>query len=103
MSNWPSTIPALYISNSEYFGADLTSYFNSLETNGLAYGYWFIRYYNSDPSEASFNTIFESDSITTPVSINGRPFTKFGGTLLSGSLPTDAKIYSLTYYPYTPV
>ena len=90
----------LYISHTEYFDEDISDYFTSLSNNGLENGYWIIKYYNSDPSKVGFTLIFKSQALTSSTTINGYDFAVFQGEIVSGPLPTDANIYSLTYHPY---
>ena len=42
------------ISGIEYFGADISAYFENLISVSATTGYLFIRYYNSDPSRANY-------------------------------------------------
>ena len=90
----------LYISHTEYYDEDISDYFTSLSNNGLENGYWIIKYYNSDPSKVGFTLIFKSEALISSTTIDGYVFAVFEGDIVSGPLPTDANIYSLTYHPY---
>jgi hypothetical protein len=100
LGQYPTNI-GLYIQTEEHFGGDLVGYFQNLYNNALGNGYWFIRYYTSDPSQASVLTTFISDNVDYPINIGGYDFIRFNGGIC-GPLPIDETIYSLSYYPYVP-
>jgi hypothetical protein len=87
------------ISGVEYFGADVTAYFQNLIAASATTGYLYIRYYNSDPSRANYMKPIEVTGIQIITSGSNNNICFSIEQIGSIALPTNNDIYSIVYQP----
>jgi hypothetical protein len=98
--NGVSSLSQLYLSKTEAYGANIGNYYSGLTTAGLVAGTIFIRYYNSNPTQAGYVFYCGVTDIRDEVYL-GDPFIVFelDSPYSSLGLPTDGVTYSIVYYP----
>jgi hypothetical protein len=87
------------ISGIEYFGADISAYFENLISVFATTGYLFIRYYNSDPSRANYMKPIEVTGIQIITSGSNKNICFSIEQIGSIALPTNNDVYAITYQP----
>ena len=98
--NGVSSLAQLYLSKIEAYGANIGNYYSGLTTAGLVAGTIFIRYYNSNPTQAGYVFYCGVTDIRDEVYL-GDPFIVFelDSPYSSMGLPSDGVTYSIVYYP----
>jgi len=85
------------ISGIEYFGADISAYFQNLISVSATTGYLFIRYYNSDPSRANYVKPLKVTGIQIITNGLNKNICFSIEQIGSIALPTNNDIYSIVY------
>ena len=85
------------ISGIEYFGADISAYFENLISVSATTGYLFIRYYNSDPSRANYMKPLKVTGIQKIENGSNKNFCFSIEQIGAITLPTNNDIYSIVY------
>lgn len=94
-----NTASGLIISGIEYFGADVSAYFQNLIDAPAVTGYLYIRYYNSDPSRANYMKPLEVTGIQIITSGANKNICFNIEQIGSIALPTNNDVYSIVYQP----